>query len=145
MGLALILPEQAWTELCATCRRVGCGRPGRRSSAAWKNWPVGPVPGWRADADSRQDPDDAPLDEATHDADLIIEAVYEDRELKREVFRQLDALCPELTILTSNTSSYPSRLLAQATGRLDRVVGSYFFYPPSRAAGEDHAGGTHVC
>jgi 3-hydroxybutyryl-CoA dehydrogenase len=68
--------------------------------------------------------------DAVADADLVIEAVYENLELKREVFRQLDALCAEHTILASNTSSYRPGLLAQVTGRPDRVVVAHFFYPP---------------
>ncbi|MFH1920007.1 MAG: 3-hydroxyacyl-CoA dehydrogenase NAD-binding domain-containing protein, partial [Planctomycetota bacterium] len=45
------------------------------------------------------------LDEAAADADLVIEAVKEDLDVKREVFRWLDEVCPPRTILTTNSSS----------------------------------------
>jgi 3-hydroxybutyryl-CoA dehydrogenase len=71
------------------------------------------------------------LPEAVQEADLVVEAVYEDLALKREVFHELDRLCPARTILASNTSTFMPSLLASATGRPDRVVGMHYFYPPS--------------
>ncbi len=71
------------------------------------------------------------LPEAAQEVDLVVEAVYEDLALKREVFGELDRLCPARTILASNTSTFMPSLLAAATGRPDRVVGMHFFYPPS--------------
>ena len=71
------------------------------------------------------------LPEAARDADLVVEAVYEDLALKKEVLGELDRLCPGRTILSSNTSTFMPSLLASATGRPDRVVGIHFFYPPS--------------
>jgi len=62
-------------------------------------------------------------------ADLVIEAVTEDLELKRQLFRELDTLCPPHTIFASNTSSLTITALAAATGRPDRVVGLHFFNP----------------
>ena len=62
-------------------------------------------------------------------ADLLIEAVVEDAEVKREVFRRADEVLPESAILASNTSSIPITSLAAATGRPDRVVGMHFFNP----------------
>jgi 3-hydroxybutyryl-CoA dehydrogenase len=70
------------------------------------------------------------LPEAACEADLIIEAVFEDLALKRDVFRDLDRLCPPRTILASNTSSYMPSLLAAATQRPDRVLVVHYFYPP---------------
>ncbi len=62
-------------------------------------------------------------------ADVIIEAVVEDRTLKRQVFAELDALCPSETIFASNTSSISITDLAGATARADRFVGMHFFNP----------------
>jgi 3-hydroxybutyryl-CoA dehydrogenase len=62
-------------------------------------------------------------------ADLVIEAVPEQTELKREVFTTLDTVCPRDTIIASNTSSIPIAELASATGRPDRVLGLHFFSP----------------
>lgn len=63
------------------------------------------------------------------DADVVIEAVVEDRVLKRAVFTELDGLCPELSIFASNTSSISITELAASTGRPDRFVGMHFFNP----------------
>ncbi len=70
------------------------------------------------------------LEKAAGDADLVIEAVFEDLDLKRQVFRDLDRLCPEHTILGSNTSSLMPSMLASATKRPDRVLVVHYFFPP---------------
>jgi len=62
-------------------------------------------------------------------ADLMIEAVVEDAEVKTELFRRADAVLPPAAILASNTSSIPITLLAAATSRPDRVIGMHFFNP----------------
>jgi 3-hydroxybutyryl-CoA dehydrogenase len=63
------------------------------------------------------------------DCDLIIEAVTEDLQLKNDMFRTLDRICPAHTILASNTSSLTIAEMAAATHRPDRVVGLHFFNP----------------
>ena len=63
------------------------------------------------------------------DADIIIEAVTEDLDLKNEMFRTLDRVCPPHTIFASNTSSLTIADMAAATKRPDRVVGLHFFNP----------------
>ncbi len=68
--------------------------------------------------------------EAAKDADLTIEAVYEDMNVKKEVFKKLDESCPSHTILASNTSALSITEMAQATGRPDKVIGLHFFNPP---------------
>lgn len=62
-------------------------------------------------------------------ADLVIEAVPEQLELKRSIFRQIDAVCPPKTILASNTSSLSISMMAAATKRPELVVGMHFFNP----------------
>jgi 3-hydroxybutyryl-CoA dehydrogenase len=62
-------------------------------------------------------------------AEAAIEAVLEVMAVKRDVFRQLDAVLPPGALLASNTSSLSITELAQATGRPDRVVGLHFFNP----------------
>ncbi len=66
------------------------------------------------------------------DTDLVIEAVFEDFEIKTAVFATLDEVCDEHTILASNTSSLSVNALAEATGRPDRFVGLHFFYHPAK-------------
>ena len=63
------------------------------------------------------------------DRDLVIEAAIEDLQLKKELFAQLDQICPPDAILTSNTSSIPIIQLAAATQRPGRVLGMHFFNP----------------
>lgn len=64
------------------------------------------------------------------EADLVIEAVFEDIDLKQQVFRELDRLCPPRTILASNTSTFMPSRLAAATERPDRVLVAHYFNPP---------------
>ena len=66
---------------------------------------------------------------ATKDADFVIEAVFERAEVKLPVFRELEESCPKETILASNTSGIPISLLASATKRPDKVIGTHFMNP----------------
>jgi len=62
-------------------------------------------------------------------ADLMVEAVVEDADVKNDVFRRADATLPADAILASNTSSIPIASLAAATQRPDKVIGMHFFNP----------------
>jgi len=62
-------------------------------------------------------------------ADLLVEAVVEDADVKREIFRRADAALPAEAVLASNTSSIPIASLAGVTNRPDRVIGMHFFNP----------------
>jgi 3-hydroxybutyryl-CoA dehydrogenase len=63
------------------------------------------------------------------DRELIIEAVPERMDLKTELFRKLDEICPEDTILATNTSALSVTALAASTTRPDRVIGMHWFNP----------------
>jgi 3-hydroxybutyryl-CoA dehydrogenase len=63
------------------------------------------------------------------DADLVIEAVYEDLGVKRDLLRQLNVICKEQTIFASNTSTLSITEIASGCGREDRVVGLHFCLP----------------
>lgn len=63
------------------------------------------------------------------DCDVVIEAIVEKIEVKKTVFKELDGICPDNTILASNTSALSITEIAAATGRPDRVVGMHFFNP----------------
>lgn len=67
--------------------------------------------------------------EDLHDADIVIEAVTENLDLKNEMFRTLDKVCAPETIFASNTSSLTIADMAAATDRPDRMVGLHFFNP----------------
>ena len=66
---------------------------------------------------------------AAKDADYVIEAVFERAEVKLPIFGQLEEICPQETILASNTSGIPVSLLASATRRPDKVIGTHFMNP----------------
>jgi 3-hydroxybutyryl-CoA dehydrogenase len=70
------------------------------------------------------------LADVVGEADVVIEAVFEDLELKLDVFQQLDQLCPERTILASNTSTLLPSRIAAVTHRPDRVLIAHYFNPP---------------
>ncbi len=63
------------------------------------------------------------------DCDLVVEAVIENLELKKQVFERLDEICPPHALLTSNTSSMTIIEMAAATNRMDKVAGLHFFNP----------------
>ena len=63
------------------------------------------------------------------DADLIIEAIVENVDLKKILFKTLDGICPENTIFATNTSSISITEIASATGRADKFIGMHFFNP----------------
>jgi len=63
------------------------------------------------------------------DRDIIIEAIVEDLDVKRALFKELGELCQASTIFASNTSSFPIGEMAAASGRPDRFVGLHFFNP----------------
>lgn len=69
------------------------------------------------------------LTEAGTEADLVIEAIPEDLDLKKKIFQELDAICPSRTILATNTSSFSVTCLAAATRRSDRFIGMHFASP----------------
>jgi 3-hydroxybutyryl-CoA dehydrogenase len=66
---------------------------------------------------------------AAKDSDLVVEAVFENFEVKRDIFTTLDAACAPETILASNTSSISLTKIAGTTKRADRVIGMHFMNP----------------
>jgi 3-hydroxybutyryl-CoA dehydrogenase len=69
------------------------------------------------------------MKEAAGDADLVIEAIFENMKVKKELFSELDEICPDHTILTSNTSTLSITEMASATQRPEKVAGMHFFNP----------------
>lgn len=70
------------------------------------------------------------IGDAAKDVDFVIEAVTENMNIKKEVFKELDKVCPSHTILASNTSSFSITEIASATNRKDKVVGMHWWNPP---------------
>lgn len=67
--------------------------------------------------------------EEVQDCDIIIEAVAEDLNLKREIFKKLDQICPPATIFVSNTSTLSLSKIAEGTKRGDKTIGMHFLNP----------------
>lgn len=63
------------------------------------------------------------------DCDLVIEAAVENMQIKKQIFKELDEICGENTILATNTSSLSITDVASATKRPDKVIGMHFFNP----------------
>ncbi|MBR5947815.1 MAG: 3-hydroxybutyryl-CoA dehydrogenase [Clostridia bacterium] len=63
------------------------------------------------------------------EADLVLEAIIENVQIKRDLFKKLDAICPESTIFATNTSSISITEIGSATARADRFIGMHFFNP----------------
>lgn len=78
------------------------------------------------------------------DADLVIEAIPEVLKLKMDAFRELDGICPEHTILASNTSSLPISAIAVSTKRQAKVVGIHFMNPVPVMKGVEIIPGRHT-
>lgn len=70
------------------------------------------------------------LKDALKDADLLIEAVPEDMNLKKKVYAEIDSLAEQKTLYASNTSTLPITDMAALTSRPDRFIGLHFFNPP---------------
>jgi enoyl-CoA hydratase / 3-hydroxyacyl-CoA dehydrogenase len=70
--------------------------------------------------------------QALADADIVIEAVFEDKQVKADLFKKLDQICSPKTILATNTSSFFVREFAEKTSRPDRFVGLHYFYHPAK-------------
>ena len=70
------------------------------------------------------------LEEASEGAQFVVEAVNENLELKQNIFKKLDALCPRETILATNTSVISITEIAQSAENRDRIVGTHFWNPP---------------
>ncbi|WP_088552584.1 3-hydroxyacyl-CoA dehydrogenase family protein [Calderihabitans maritimus] len=70
------------------------------------------------------------LEAAAEDADLVIEAVPENLELKKNIFRRLDVVCRPEVILATNTSELSITAIGAATQRPDKVIGMHWFNPP---------------
>ena len=77
---------------------------------------------------------EADLAEAVHDAWLVVEAIPERLELKKQVFGQLDELAAADAILASNSSSYASRMFLDKVHHPERVLNIHFYMPPKQNA-----------
>ena len=84
------------------------------------------------------------LEEAAGETDVVIEAIVEDMDIKRDVYEQLDDVAPEEAIFASNTSSLSITDLAEVTDRPGQVCGMHFFNPPVRMELVEVISGEHT-
>ncbi|MCX7634345.1 MAG: 3-hydroxyacyl-CoA dehydrogenase NAD-binding domain-containing protein [Syntrophales bacterium] len=82
------------------------------------------------------------VDEAVQDAQLVIEAVFENIELKNKVFKELGEKSPPDCILATNSSSIPVSKMADASGRPERCLNIHFYFPLQGVNMVDIMGGT---
>jgi len=66
------------------------------------------------------------------DADIVVEAVFEDKQVKTDLFKRLDAVCHEKTILATNTSSFYVKDFSDEISRPDRFIGLHYFFHPAK-------------
>lgn len=69
------------------------------------------------------------IEEGAKDVELVVEAASENENIKLQIFKQLDKVCPPETILSSNTSSISITKIAASTNRADKVIGMHFMNP----------------
>ncbi|MFQ6128913.1 MAG: 3-hydroxyacyl-CoA dehydrogenase family protein [Thermoplasmata archaeon] len=69
------------------------------------------------------------LAQAVTNADMVIEAIFENMQIKKDLFKEIDEMCPDHVIFASNTSSLSITELASSTKRSDRFIGMHFFNP----------------
>ena len=78
------------------------------------------------------------------EADLVIEAVFEEMQLKQEIFKTLDAVCKPEAILATNTSTLDVNVIAAATQRPEQVIGTHFFSPANVMRLMENVRGEHT-
>src|SRR5690606_20490355 len=128
-GIAQVAAQAGWTVIlrdlddAATRRGLDAIRTSLEKFAA-----KGKLPADQVEATLARITPTTELDAAA-DADLVVEAVFEQLDVKQEVFRELDRICRPETVLATNTSAIPITNIAAATTRPEAVVGTHFFSP----------------
>lgn len=69
---------------------------------------------------------------AVADVDIVVEAVFEDKQVKTQLFQKLDGICSEKTIFATNTSSFYVTEFAEKINRPDRFIGLHYFFHPAK-------------
>ena len=70
--------------------------------------------------------------QAVADADIVIEAVFEDKDVKTKLFQRLDGICQDKTIFATNTSSFYVSQFADKINRPNRFIGLHYFFHPAK-------------
>ncbi len=109
---------------------------------ARKKGPVVPIEQWNGAISKVQTA--SVMADALKDADLVIEAVPENLELKRKVFKEMDALAPSRAILASNSSTIPISRIEDATKRPEKCLNLHFYTPVTGINMVDIMGGSQT-
>jgi 3-hydroxybutyryl-CoA dehydrogenase len=89
----------------------------------------GKMDGWEMDKILSLMSTTTDLAKALSEVELVIEAVFEDIQVKKELFKKMDALCPKETILASNTSTLSITEMSAVTARPESCIGTHFLVP----------------
>ena len=128
-GIAIIAARAGFTTICYDTAQAGLQRAEQQSAAFFaRSVERGKMAAAEKDAVlARMKSTTRPDDLAT--ADLVIEAVFEDLSVKRQLFGTLNAICPPHAIFASNTSTLWITEIAAGSGRDDKVIGLHFCLP----------------
>jgi 3-hydroxybutyryl-CoA dehydrogenase len=128
-GIAIVAARGGWRTVCHDLAMQSLDRAARQTEAFLaKSVERGKMSAADRDAMLARLSRTTSLDDLA-EADLVIEAVFEDLAVKRRLFADLGAICPPHTILASNTSTLSITEIAAGSGRSDRVVGLHFCLP----------------
>lgn len=128
-GIALVCARAGFRTLCYDTQEAGLAAARKRAARFFdKSVERGKMTAEERDAALANLVDTTDLG-ALAEADLVIEAIFENLDVKRALFAKLDAVCGPQTIFASNTSTLSITEIASGCGREDRVVGMHFCLP----------------
>jgi len=128
-GIAIVAARAGFRTLCYDLGEEGLARARKQSEGFFgKSVERGKMTAEARDAALARFSTTTGLEDLA-EADLVIEAVFEDLKTKRELFRSLDGICRAETLFASNTSTLSITEIASGCGREDRVVGMHFCLP----------------
>jgi 3-hydroxybutyryl-CoA dehydrogenase len=128
-GIAIVAARAGWRTICYDLVMENLERAARQTEAFFaRSVERGKTSAAERDAVLARFARTTSLDDLA-EADLVIEAVFEDLSVKRGLLGALDAICPPHTILASNTSTLSITEIAAGSGRSDRVIGLHFCLP----------------
>src|ERR1700754_4802384 len=128
-GIALVAARGGYDTVCFDTSPEGLARSRKAAEQFYsKSVERGRMTADERDAALARMTDSSDLNSLA-DCDLVIEAIFENLEVKQQLFRQLNDICKTETIFASNTSTLSITQIASTCGREDRVVGMHFCLP----------------
>jgi 3-hydroxybutyryl-CoA dehydrogenase len=128
-GIAIVAARAGFTTICYDTAQAGLDRAAQQSAVFFgRSVKRGKMSAAEKDAVLGRLRSTTRLDDLAG-ADLVIEAVFEELSVKRQLLGALDAICPPHTVFASNTSTLSITEIAAGTGRDDKVIGLHFCLP----------------